>query len=185
MFLSICATAATKWLQSCPTLCDPIEGSPAGSCVPGIVQARILEWVAITFSTACMHAKSLQLCPTLCDPMDSSPQASSVHETLQARILEWVAISMRKFHFFAYEYPIFLARFLNVTVLCPLGCFSTFVKISWLWSWLFFWCLWLVWVIYTYHLTNTSYFAMSIRWKVLLLHILISVSSLDMLVGVC
>ena len=54
-------------------------------------------------------AKSLQLCPTLCDSMDSSPPASSVDRTLQARILEWVAISMCKFHFFAYEYPIFLA----------------------------------------------------------------------------
>ena len=39
------AAAATKSLQSCPTLCDPIEGSPPGSPVPGILQARILEWV--------------------------------------------------------------------------------------------------------------------------------------------
>ena len=39
-------------LQSCPTLCDPIEGSPPGSPVPGILQARTLEWVAISFSNA-------------------------------------------------------------------------------------------------------------------------------------
>ena len=39
-----------KSLQSCPTLCDPIDGSPPGSPVPGILQARILEWVAISFS---------------------------------------------------------------------------------------------------------------------------------------
>ena len=45
------------------------------SSVPGIPQARILEWVAISFSNACMHAKSLQSCPTLCNPVDSSPQA--------------------------------------------------------------------------------------------------------------
>ena len=45
------ATAA-KSLQSCPTLCDPIDGSPTGSSVPGILQARILEWVAIFFSNA-------------------------------------------------------------------------------------------------------------------------------------
>ena len=44
--------AAAKSLQSCPTLCDPIDGSPLGSSVPGILQARILEWVAISFSNA-------------------------------------------------------------------------------------------------------------------------------------
>ena len=43
---------AAKSLQSCPTLCDPIDGSPPGSPVPGILQARILEWVAISFSNA-------------------------------------------------------------------------------------------------------------------------------------
>ena len=42
--------AAAKSLQSCPTLCDPINGSPPGSPVPGILQARTLEWVAISFS---------------------------------------------------------------------------------------------------------------------------------------
>ena len=42
------AAAAAKSLQSCPTLCDPIDGSPLGSSVLGILQARILEWVAIT-----------------------------------------------------------------------------------------------------------------------------------------
>ena len=42
--------AAAESLQSCPTLCDPIDGSPPGSSVPGICQARILEWVAISFS---------------------------------------------------------------------------------------------------------------------------------------
>ena len=44
--------AAAKSLQSCPTLCDPIESSPPGSPVPGILQARTLEWVAISFSNA-------------------------------------------------------------------------------------------------------------------------------------
>ena len=46
------ATAAAKSLQSCPTLCNPIDGSPRGSPVPGILQARTLEWVAISFSNA-------------------------------------------------------------------------------------------------------------------------------------
>ena len=44
------AAAAAKSLQSCPTLCDPIDGSPPGSPIPGILQARTLEWVAISFS---------------------------------------------------------------------------------------------------------------------------------------
>ena len=46
------AAAAAKSLQSCPTLCDPIDGSPPGSTVPGILQARTLEWVAISFFNA-------------------------------------------------------------------------------------------------------------------------------------
>ena len=49
---SIRNAAAAKSLQSCPTLCNPIDGSPPGSPVPGILQARTLEWVAISFSNA-------------------------------------------------------------------------------------------------------------------------------------
>ena len=45
------AAAAAKLLQSCPTLCDPIDGSPPGFSVPGILRARTLEWVAISFSS--------------------------------------------------------------------------------------------------------------------------------------
>ena len=51
--LFISAAAAAKSLQSCLTLCDPIDGSPLGSSIPGILQARTLEWVAISFSNAC------------------------------------------------------------------------------------------------------------------------------------
>ena len=50
--LHAAAAAAAKSLQSCPTLCDPIDSSPLGSSVPGILQARILVWVAISFSNA-------------------------------------------------------------------------------------------------------------------------------------
>ena len=50
--LKFCTAAAAKLRQSCPTLCDPIDGSPPGSPVPGILQARTLEWVAISFSNA-------------------------------------------------------------------------------------------------------------------------------------
>ena len=83
------SAAAAKSLQSCPTPCNPIDGSPPGSSIPGILQARIPEWVAISFSNACTHVKSPQSCPTLCDPMDSSPSGSSIHRILQASILEW------------------------------------------------------------------------------------------------
>ena len=79
-FLSPAASA--KSLQSCPTLCDPIDSSPPGSSVPGVLHARILDWVAISFSNACTHAKSIQSCLTLCDSTYSSPPGSSVHRIL-------------------------------------------------------------------------------------------------------
>ena len=52
LHVAAAAAAAAKSLQSCPTLCDPIDGSPTGSPVPGILQARIPEWVAISFPNA-------------------------------------------------------------------------------------------------------------------------------------
>ena len=78
--IGLCAYMLSRFSRV--RLCDPIDGSQPGSSVPGILQARILEWVAISFSNACMHAKSLQSCPTLCNPMDSSPPGSSVHGIL-------------------------------------------------------------------------------------------------------
>ena len=94
--LNAVAAAATS-LQSCLTLCDPIDGSPPGSSVPGILQARTLEWVAISFSNVKVKESEVaQSCPTLCDPVDCSPLGSSVHRILQARILEWVAISFSR-----------------------------------------------------------------------------------------
>ena len=65
---AITAAAAAKLLQSCLTLCDPIDGSPTGSPVPGILQARTLEWVAISFSKS--KREVAQSCLTLSDPMD-------------------------------------------------------------------------------------------------------------------
>ena len=64
-------------------LCDPIDRSPPGSSVHRILQARILECVAISLSNACTHAKSLQSCLTLCDPIDGSPGGSSIHGILK------------------------------------------------------------------------------------------------------
>ena len=98
------------------TLCDPVDSSPLGCSVHGISQARILEWVAISFSRGSSwprdkthvswlaggfftteppekppQMKLAQSCLTLCDPMDYT-----VHGILQARILEWVAISFSR-----------------------------------------------------------------------------------------
>ena len=86
-------------LQSCPTLCDPMDHGPPGHSIHGIPQARILEWVAISFSSDNVWNEwsewneVAESCPTLCDPMDCSPPGSPVHEIFQARVLEWVAIA--------------------------------------------------------------------------------------------
>ena len=86
-------------LLLCPTLCDPRDGSPPSSPVPGILQARTLEWVA-HFLLQCMKVKSqsevAQSCPTPSDPMDCSLPGSSVHGIFQARVLEWGAISFSR-----------------------------------------------------------------------------------------
>ena len=84
---------ATKSLQSCLTLCDPMDCIPPGSPVPGILQARTLEWVAISFSNAWKwNVKLLSRVP-LSDSMDCSLPGLSVHGVFQARVLEWGAIA--------------------------------------------------------------------------------------------
>ena len=93
--------AAAKSLELCPTLHNPIDGSPQGSPVPGILQARTLEWVAIAFSNAekwKVKVKSLSRV-RLSDPMNCSLPGSSIPGILQARTLEWVVIA---FSFFSY-----------------------------------------------------------------------------------
>ena len=99
-FCYICSkrAAAAKLLQSCPILCDPIDGSPPGFSVPGILRARTLETgVGCHCLLQCMKVKSesevTQLCPTLCDPMDCSLPGFSIQWSFQARVLEWVAIA--------------------------------------------------------------------------------------------
>ena len=82
------AAAAAKSLQSCPTLCDPADGSLPGSPVPGILQARTR--VGCHFLLQCMKVKSerevTQSCPTLSDPMDCSLPGSSAHGLFQAKL---------------------------------------------------------------------------------------------------
>ena len=88
------AAAAAKSLQSCPTLCDPIDESPPASPVPEILQARTLEWVAISFSNAWkwkVKVKSLSCVRLLATPWTAAYHAPPTHGICQARVLEWDA----------------------------------------------------------------------------------------------
>jgi len=90
MCTAVAAAAAAKSLQSCPTLCDPIDGSPPGSPIPGI-------GVGCHLLLQCIKVKSerevAQSCLTLHDPMGCSPPSSTDHGIFQARVLEWGAIA--------------------------------------------------------------------------------------------
>ena len=89
-------TTTTKSLQSCPTLCDPIDGSPPGSPAPGILQARTLEWAAISFSNAGKwkgKVKSLSCVWLFATPWTAAYQAPLSMGFFQARVLEWGAIA--------------------------------------------------------------------------------------------
>ena len=104
-FLSA-AAAAAKSLQSSLTLCDPIDGSPLGSSVPGILQARTLEWVAISSSNAWkwkVKVKSLSHVRLLATPWTAAYQAPPSKGFFQARALEWDAIATPPK--FGLEYP--------------------------------------------------------------------------------
>ena len=84
---SIKHTATAKSLQSCPTLCDPVDGSPLGSLIPGILQARTLEWIAISFSSAWkwkVKVKSLsRVRPS------ATPWTAAFHKPLLKRVRRW------------------------------------------------------------------------------------------------
>ena len=91
--LCLAAAAVAKSLQL--TLCNPIDSSPPSSPVPGILQARTLEWVAISspMQQSEKWKEVSQSCQTLSDPMDCSFPGSSIHGIFQARVLEWGAIA--------------------------------------------------------------------------------------------
>ena len=93
---NLATAAAAKSLQSCLILCDPIDGSPPGSPVPGILQARTLEQVAISFSNAWkwkVKVKSLSRVRLLATPWTTAYQAPPSVGFFQARVLEWGAIA--------------------------------------------------------------------------------------------
>ena len=106
------AAAAAKSLQSCPTLCDPIDSSPPGSPCPWDSPGKNTG-VGCHFFLQCMKVKSesevAQLYPTLSDPMDCSLPGSSIHGIFQARVLEWGAIAFSGFS----STPLVLQLFLH------------------------------------------------------------------------
>ena len=92
------AATAAKSLQSCPTLCDPIDGSPPGS--PSLGFSRQERWSGLPFPSPMRESEVAQSCPTLHNPMDCSLPGSSVHGIFQARVLEWGAITFSKASFY-------------------------------------------------------------------------------------
>ena len=126
-------TASAKSLQSCPTLCNPRDGSLRGS--PSLGFSRQENWSGLPFPSP-MHESEkwkwsrevAQSCPTLSDPMDCSPPGSSIHGIFQARVLEWGAIAFSKinvmpFNLFCdspYEWPCNPCRYASKTLFLTL-----------------------------------------------------------------
>ena len=129
LHLASAAAAAAKSLQSCLTLCDPTDGSPPGSAVPGILQARTLEWAAISYLVSStpqflsltalraiwspsatpasfLRAKSLQSCPSLWDPADCSPPGSSPRRGCHAHLQDLPRDRPRLRHWQAGSWPL-------------------------------------------------------------------------------
>ena len=123
-------TATAKSLQSCPNLCDPRDSSPPGSPIPGILQARTLEWVAISFSNAWKwkvkvesESEVPQSCPTLSDPTDCSLPGFSIHWICQARVQEWVSIAFSERCHSLGQYHTFFREVLSVLLQYCCGLF--------------------------------------------------------------
>ena len=99
--LQVSAAAAAKLLQSCPTLCDPIDGTHQAP--PSLGFSRQEHWSGLPFPSPIMKVKSesevAQSCSTLHDPMDCNLPGSSGHGIFQARVLEWGAIAFSFFKF--------------------------------------------------------------------------------------
>ena len=108
----IAAAAAAKSLQSCPTLCDPIDSSPTRLPRPWDSPGKNTG-VGCHFLLQCMKVKSesevAQSCPTLSDPLDCSPPGSSIHGIFQARVLEWVPLpSPMRIHYVMFIFCVYL-----------------------------------------------------------------------------
>ena len=89
LLFKIAAAAVVLSLQLCPTLCDPIDGSPWGSPIPGVLQARTLEWVAISFSYTWKWKWSCSVVSDFQRPHGLQPTRLLRPWDFQARVLEW------------------------------------------------------------------------------------------------
>jgi len=147
--------ATAKSLQLCLTLCNLIDGSPPGSAVTGTLQARTLEWVAISFSNAWkwkVKVKSLSRV-RLSWPHGLQPtRLSSTHGICQARVMEWVAIafSVVTYCYLAWKDPIFKANFIYIY-------FNNFCD----------WLCFIVWILYFLESNLYSRFLIFAFWYLL------------------
>jgi len=125
--------ATAKSLQSCLTLCDPIDVSPSGS--PALGFSRQEHWSGLAFPSPMHESESEvdQSCPTLSDPMDCSPPGSPIHGIFQARGLEWGAIAFSNIYVYTCRYvylsvsifyAIHLSVYLSISFVCI--CMSAF-----------------------------------------------------------
>ena len=89
-------------LQSCPTLCDPIDG--AHQAPPSLGFSRQEHWSGLPFPSPMHESEIAQSCPTSSDPTDCRLRGSSVHGICQARVLEWVAIALHLSYFVTYAH---------------------------------------------------------------------------------
>ena len=126
------AAAAAKSLQSCPTLCDPIDGSPPGSSVPGILQVRTLEWVAISFSNAwkwTVKVKSLSCVQLFATPWTAAyPAPPSMGFSRQEY---WSGVPLPSPSFMCYQ-SYFLKFIFNWRIIglqcCVAFCYTTWIS---------------------------------------------------------
>ena len=150
---ALVAAAAAKLFQCCPTLCDPIDGSPLDSFVPGILQARTLEWVAISFSNAWkwkVKVKSLSHARLLATPWTAAYQAPpptgfSRQEywsgvPLPSSTENWFISFLRSHYisrtFFFLPFYVNLLKVLGADLaICHLSTCFSFPFCTWMWVW--------------------------------------------------
>ena len=113
----VAAATAAKSLQPCLTLCNPIDGRPPGSSVPGILQARILEWVAIFFSSVGMHSH-VRLCATLWTAAHQAPLSTGFSRQEHWSGLPFSSLLLVLHTYYIYVYIciyIYIFNFLMIT----------------------------------------------------------------------
>ena len=130
--LNFLSAAAAKSLQSCPTLCDPIDSSPPGSPVPWILQARTLEWIAISFSNAWKwKMKSLSRVWLLATPWTAAYQAVHPPSMGFSRQEYWSGMPLPSLEFPIYEHGRSLALFISSLISTVLY-FSLYISCTYL-----------------------------------------------------